>query len=133
MKSYVLCLSIGRIVLVLTCFLPLGILSIIDKSKSPQIVKASDLGIGVAVIESKCGILSLFSRQSSFLCLTPNLCCSSIITRPKFLNSTLGLLFLSFLTIRACVPISTSISPFLHFSSSFCLDISIVSFLSLYE
>jgi len=25
--------------------------------------------------------------ESSILCLTPNLCCSSIIAKPKFLNS----------------------------------------------
>src|SRR3989344_7989982 len=73
-------------------------------------VSASVRGIGVAVIDSKCGtILSLCT--SAFLCLTPNLCCSSIMAYARCLN------FTDF-CIKECVPTSTGISPFpTHFRS----------------
>ena len=60
-----------------------------DMSKSPYKLIASVLGIGVAVITSMCGG-GLFFFQSLALCATPNLCCSSIILKPKFLNLTMS-------------------------------------------
>ena len=47
----------------------------------------ANLGIGVADIKS---ISQLFPplSESNFLCITPNLCCSSIIINPSFLKLT---------------------------------------------
>ena len=42
-------------------------------------------GIGVADIKSTSQLLPPFFANSD-LCLTPNLCCSSIITNPNFKN-----------------------------------------------
>ena len=57
-----------------------------DISKSEYTYNAKVLGIGVAVITITSGRLPLFI--SLLLCSTPNLCCSSVITNPKFLKST---------------------------------------------
>ena len=73
-----------------------------DISISPYIVRAYVLGIGVALIDNISGVIPLFLKV--FLWLTPNLCCSSVITSPKFLNFTSS-------CIKLCVPISKSISP----------------------
>ena len=85
------------------CFLFGGSSSIIDISKSPYKISASVLGIGVAVITNTSGLLPF--SAIFVLCFTPNLCCSSVTTNPKFLNITLS-------SIIACVPINISISPF---------------------
>ena len=94
-------------------FLLGGNSSIIEISKSPYNIKANVLGIGVAVITNTSG----FSPFSAILvlCFTPNLCCSSVTTKPRFLNFTLS-------SIIACVPINISISPFSSLSNipSFC-------------
>jgi len=84
-----------------------GSSSIIDISKSPYKIKASVRGIGVAVITNTSGFFPFSAIL--VLCFTPNLCCSSVTTNPKFLNST-------FSSIIACVPINISISPFFNFS-----------------
>ena len=81
--------------------------SIIDMSKSPYSINAKVLGIGVAVITNTSGFFPFSAIL--VLCFTPNLCCSSVTTSPRFLNTT-------FSSIIACVPISMSISPF----SSLC-------------
>ena len=82
-------------------------------SRSPYNINAKVLGIGVAVITNTSGFSPLLF--SVLLCLTPNLCCSSVTTSPKFLNMT-------FSSSKLCVPINTSISPFdnLFKISSFC-------------
>ena len=72
-------------------------------------------GIGVAVITKICGGHSFFFHKAARWA-TPNLCCSSITTKPKFLNTTVG-------SIRACVPINISILP--------CSNSSKIRFLSL--
>ena len=85
-----------------------GSSSIIEISRSPYKIRANVLGIGVAVITNSSG---LFPFATIFpLCLTPNLCCSSVTTNPKFLKTTSS-------TNKACVPIKTSIVPFSKFSS----------------
>src|SRR3989344_1829115 len=73
-------------------------------------VSASVRGIGVAVIESKCGaILSFLTKR--LLWAVPNRCCSYITTNARFLNLTV-------FWIRVCVPIKIGISPFAtHFKS----------------
>ncbi len=70
--------------------------------------------MGVAVITRTSGLLAFFVTLS--LWATPNLCCSSIITRLKFLNSTSS-------SISECVPTTTSISPALieFFTADFSL------------
>ena len=78
----------------------------IEISKSPYNIKANVLGIGVAdiaIISGCCDLDAIVER-----CFTPNLCCSSVTTNPKFLNTT-------FSSNIACVPIKTSISPFCNF------------------
>ena len=79
-----------------------------DISKSPYKINASVLGIGVADI----AIISGFCAFAAIvlLCFTPNRCCSSVITKPKFLKTT-------FSSNIACVPIKISISPFCNFSN----------------
>ena len=44
---------------------------------------ATVLGIGVAVMTRTCGRLSAALARSASRCSTPNLCCSSITTRPE--------------------------------------------------
>src|SRR3989338_174206 len=77
-------------------------------------VSAKVRGIGVAVIESKCGalIFPFASFLTNFLlCAVPNLCCSSTTHSARFLNLTV-------FWIKACVPINMGISPFAtHFKS----------------
>ena len=102
---------------VCTGFLFWGGSYIIDISLTPTIDICNVLGIGVAVIVNT-SILFLYSFIFS-LSLTPNLCSSSIINRPKSLNS------ISLLNIL-CVPITISISPNFSF-----LMISCCSFLVL--
>src|SRR3989344_7348076 len=70
-----------------------------DISKSPKVVKASVLGMGVADIVRKCGH-GPFSR-SRRRWETPKRCCSSMTTRPRF--EKFKLLF-----SRACVPTKSS-------------------------
>ena len=98
--------------------------SIIDISRSPYKINARVLGIGVADITNTSGFCPLLPFLAIlFLCLTPNLCCSSVTTSPKFLNSTLS-------SSNACVPIKISISPsfkFFKISSFFFLVIPDIS------
>ena len=61
------------------------------------------LGIGVADISNTSQSLPPFIAKSD-LCLTPNLCCSSITTKPKFLN-------LIFFWNKEWVPIKKFILP----------------------
>ena len=73
----------------------------------------SVLGIGVAVITSWWGdVLPAlpFARSASLWC-TPNRCCSSTMTSPRFLNST------SFWN-KAWVPMMTAASPVRILASS---------------
>ena len=95
-----------------------GSSSIIDISKSPYSIKANVLGIGVAVITKVSGLFPF--AAIAVLCFTPNLCCSSVTTKPKFLNVT-------FSVIKACVPISTSISPFCNLSNISFLFLAVVA------
>ena len=81
---------------------PGGSSSIVEISRSPKAVRARVRGIGVAVIISICGFSPL--ARKSARCITPNLCCSSITSRPSFWNATSC-------WIKACVPITKSISP----------------------
>jgi len=61
-----------------------GFSSSVETSRSPYTVIASVRGIGVAVITNKSGT---GTRSRSFArCSTPNLCCSSITTRPSRSN-----------------------------------------------
>ena len=94
--------------IVFICFLPGGSSFIIEKSKSPYILIASVLGIGVAVMTKICGGY-LFLYHNFALWATPNLCCSSIITIPRFLNKTLS-------SIKLCVPTIMFMSPLNNFS-----------------
>ena len=87
---------------VFTGFLDGGSSSIIEMSRSPKMISPSVLGIGVALITSRCGLLPL--PRSFALCATPNLCCSSVTASARFLNSVLSVM-------RACVPITISIEP----------------------
>ena len=82
-------LFLSNLCTVVISFLPGGNSSIKDISRSPYALMASVLGIGVAVIISMCGGVLLFAHNL-LLCATPNLCCSSIIASPKFLNFTLS-------------------------------------------
>src|SRR3989344_3630454 len=102
--SYTLSRPLGVTISVIIGFLPFGISSKIVKSKSPYIVRASVLGIGVAVIERRCGAISSF-LTSFCLCAVPKRCCSSMIIKAKFLNFTV-------FCIRECVPSKIGISPF---------------------
>jgi len=64
-------------ILVVISFLHAGSSSITLTSNSPKNANAIDLGIGVADICKICGLQCCFKND---LCLTQNLCCSSIIT-----------------------------------------------------
>jgi hypothetical protein len=86
--------------------------SIILTSNSPKKAKAMERGIGVAVICKTCGELNFLKTA---LCLTQNLCCSSIHTNIKFLKSTSS-------CNTACVVTNTSI--FHSFKSDFILIFS---------
>jgi len=92
---------------VCTGYLLTGGVSINDKLLSPVIDIWSVRGIGVAD-NVKTSILFLYDLIFS-LCLTPNLCSSSITNNPKSLKT------ISSDKMR-CVPITISISPFLIFS-----------------
>src|SRR3989344_7784751 len=83
-------------------------------------VKASVLGIGVAVIDSRCGVFSDLFIAKDALCLAPKRCCSSIITSAKFLNLTLS-------CIKECVPIRMGISPLAVHFKSWALEIFVAS------
>ena len=65
---------------------PGGISSITLTSRSPYIVIASVRGIGVAVITRTSGVTPFCTSPSR--CSTPKRCCSSMMARPSFLNST---------------------------------------------
>ncbi|CAB4655610.1 unannotated protein [freshwater metagenome] len=69
---------------------------------------ATVLGIGVAVITSKCGGSFAFIRSAS-RCSTPNLCCSSTTTNPKSAKETPS-------EINACVPITIPVWPLANFA-----------------
>ena len=113
MKLYIFCLSASSLIhFVFIGILPAGSSSIIETSRSPYIVSASERGIGVALITIRLARLPFSLR--SFLWVTPNLCCSSIIINPRFLNTT------SF-SMRACVPMTMSTSPFSISARSFSL------------
>ena len=108
---------VSNLLYVLISFLFLGLFFIIDVSISPKTVIIIVLGIGVADITSTSQFLPPLS-ESFFLCLTPNLCCSSIIIKPR-------LLYFIFSWKRECVPIRKLI--WLLFRSLR------ISFLSLYS
>ncbi len=92
--------------------LPAGISSITLTSNSPKNANAIDLGIGVALIWRICGLSNCLKNH---LCLTPNLCCSSMTA-----SWILSLWTHSW--ISACVPTITSSVPALICSLilSFC-------------
>ena len=73
-----------------------GFSLIVVKSRSSNTVKAKDLGIGVALIIIEL-TLPFFSNLN--LCITPNLCCSSITAKRRLWKCT-------FLWKRACVPMT---------------------------
>ena len=70
---------------------PGGISSITERSRSPYSVSASERGIGVADIASRCGVsvppreaaLSAPLRRRSPRCITPKRCCSSTTASPR--------------------------------------------------
>ena len=97
-------------------FLPAGISSILLTENSPKNANAIDLGIGVALICMMCGLLNCLKKA---LCLTQNLCCSSIITNHKSLNPIHS-------WSNACVPIIQSMrqSLSLFFIVTFWLAVS---------
>jgi hypothetical protein len=72
-------------ILVLIANLQTGISSITLTSNSQKKANAIDLGIGVALICKICGAQNFLKNA---LCLTPNLCCSSITTNCNFLKIT---------------------------------------------
>ena len=73
--------------------------------------------MGVAVITSISGF-SPFA-ESNALCLTPNLCCSSVITSPSLSKLTLSWMI-------AWVPTTTSIFPSFIPSSTFCFSFPVI-------
>ena len=77
--------------------------SIIDKSRNPDIAIFKVLGIGVALNVKTLTSFLYFLIFS--LCRTPNLCSSSTTNKPSFLN------LISSLNKR-CVPNTKSIVPF---------------------
>ena len=81
-------------------------------SKSPYTVIAAVRGMGVAVITNTSGISDElpFSRRAA-RCSTPKRCCSSITTTPRLANCTDS-------SIKACVPITMSMSPCASSSST---------------
>ena len=88
-----------------------GSSSITEISRSPYIMIASVLGIGVALITSTLGGFPIVVSAS--LCFTPKRCCSSVITRPRSQYTT-------FSWISACVPI-TKLASFDAISAYFSL------------
>ena len=79
-----------------------GGVAMMDKSRAPISEKCKVLGMGVAVkVSTSTSTRISFNRS---LTLTPNFCSSSIIIKPRFLNST------SLLTNR-WVPMRISVSP----------------------
>ena len=76
-------------------------------SRAPISANCRVRGMGVAVRVSTSTVARNFFRRS--LCWTPNRCSSSMIKRPRSLNST------SFETNR-CVPMTISILPLFNFS-----------------
>ena len=83
---------------------PAGSSVSVEVSRSPYTVMATVLGIGVAVMTRTCGRLSAALARSASRCSTPNLCCSSITTRPRSENWTCS-------SSRAWVPITIPASP----------------------
>ena len=84
---------------------PQGIVLMIDTSRSPNTVRASVRGIGVALIISKCGANGFLPFSIIALrCKTPKRCCSSITASWRSLYCT-------FFEKSACVPITRSIVP----------------------
>ena len=69
-----------------TADLPGGGVSIVDMSLTPISERYNVLGIGVAERVSTSIRWNISLNLS--LCLTPNLCSSSIIAKPMFLNLT---------------------------------------------
>ena len=67
---------------------PAGSSVSVEMSRSPNTVMATVRGIGVAVMTSRCGGPSPALSRSASRCSTPNLCCSSITTRPRSANCT---------------------------------------------
>ena len=79
-----------------------GAVAITEKSRMPSSDIASVRGIGVAVsVSTSTSARSFFSCS---FCRTPNRCSSSMMTRPRFLNTTSG-------WISLCVPMTRSIVP----------------------
>ena len=94
--------SLNSATKVLTGVLYSGALSMMLMSRIPDSAKLSVLGIGVAVkVKTSTSERNFFSFS---LWATPNLCSSSIITKPRFLNFTSSWMIL-------CVPIQISIWP----------------------
>ena len=83
---------------------PAGSSVSVEVSRSPYTVMATVLGIGVAVMTRTCGRLSAALARSASRCSTPNLCCSSITTRPRSANWTCS-------SSSACVPMMMPASP----------------------
>ena len=79
-----------------------GSSSMIEISRSPYNISARVRGMGVAVMTR---ISGFDFADSTALCLTPNLCCSSVTTRPSFKKTTSS-------SRSACVPIIKLYSPF---------------------
>jgi len=77
--------SFSEIIFVVIGCLHFGNSSIICTSNSPKKAKAIDLGIGVALI---CNISGLPNFLKTALCLTQNLCCSSITTNQRLEKPT---------------------------------------------
>ena len=76
--------SLVEMILVWIGSLPEGSWSIIETSNSPKKAIAIDLGIGVADICRMWGELNCLKKA---LCLTQNLCCSSMMTYWRFWKS----------------------------------------------
>ena len=81
-------------------------------------MRANVLGIGVAVITRMWGETELFSAKAA-RCLTPNRCCSSVITSAKSEKATSS-------EKRAWVPTAIFISPLLSFSMVSLLSFAFV-------
>ena len=88
--------------LVIISFLFLGFSEIFDISISPYAANSIVRGIGVAVINKMSQLFPAFSFNKILWC-TPNLCCSSMTTKPMFSKVT-------FCWNNACVPIIMSAS-----------------------
>ena len=97
---------------VCTGYLLGGGVEMVVKSREPINENCSVRGIGVAVIVSVSTFI--FNCFNFSFTETPNFCSSSIISKPRSLNSTS-------LPTNRCVPISMSILPsFKSESNSFC-------------